>query len=222
MRRQSASVIGPKGAKRLAQVRLERAEVGKAAVLAEVEGKAAERRRRDLGGDVVDHEAADRRVRDAGERHAHQSAERGADPVEGLGADAGGEHRQVEVVLDQVIVGRVGQPVAAAAADEVGTDDAVAARRARGQAGRSRGCCARGRARRRRRARPDRPSRGRQCDDSRGGRCFGRYRRAAPRRAPVVHRHAPPVRMASRRRRIERSRLASSAPKRRRVKGSRV
>ena len=37
-----------------------------------------------------------------------------------------------------------------------------------------------------------------------------------------LHPHAAPVRMASRRRRMVRSRLASSAPKRSRVKGSRV
>ena len=177
--------------------------------------------RRDLGCDVVDHQAADRRVRNAGERHAHQAAEGGPDPIEALGVDAGGEHGQVEVVLKKVIVARVCQPVAAAAADEVGADDTTVLRKHTGE-------------------RVEVAAVARQAMHAEGNRS-GRFAPIAVGDAMVavaadaadalvarlrdersLHPHGSPVRMASRRRRIERSRLASSAPKRRRVKGSRV
>jgi hypothetical protein len=200
-------------------VRLERLEIREKANFPEVDRQATKRLGRNFRRDVVDHQAADRGVRQAGERDAHQATERAADPVETVRTDARRENRQVEVVLENVVVARILEPVAATATGEVGTDHATAG----GQDARER-IEVMAVAREPVHAEDD-LRRGRvapvavgdvvepmPADAADGG--LARFRLA------VFHRAL--VRIESRRSCIVRSRFASSAPKRARANGLRV
>jgi len=66
-------------------------------------------------------------LRHASEHDPDEAAERGADPVDPVDAEPRDQHRHVDGVLRQRVVVGIGEAAAAAAADEVGTDDAIAA-----------------------------------------------------------------------------------------------
>ena len=73
--------------------------------------------------DIVDDQAADRRVRLHRHEHPDQTAHRGPDPVDRVGIEAGDQRRHIGEILGIGIGRTVGQPAAGAAADDIGTDD---------------------------------------------------------------------------------------------------
>ena len=91
--------------------------------LADIGGNALERRVRDYGTRVVQHELLYRRCRLGGERHAHQAAERRAHPVDGVNVEPRDESHHVGDVLRQRVKHRIGQALRFAAACEIGADD---------------------------------------------------------------------------------------------------
>jgi hypothetical protein len=88
--------------------------------------------RLDGRADVVDDEAAQRRVFQRGNTEADQAAHRRADPIDGCRVQARQQRHHVGHVLRDAVVHRVSEPPRSAAANDVGADHAVlSAQRAR-------------------------------------------------------------------------------------------
>ncbi|OIQ85360.1 hypothetical protein GALL_327870 [mine drainage metagenome] len=109
-------------------------DVGEARRLADVAGDACQPGRRDRRAYVVEDQRLHRRIAHAGQRDADQPAHRRADPGHASCAQPRQQRDHVADILWQLVVLRLLQPVGAAAADDVGADDAPASLQRLGEA----------------------------------------------------------------------------------------
>ena len=107
----------------LAHVFFDGFEIVKNRTLPHIGADALERNERNERPGIIDHEPSDRRVRFRRQQHADEAAHRGADPIDGFGAGARNERRHVGKILCVIVIGRIGEPVALATANNVGAED---------------------------------------------------------------------------------------------------
>ncbi len=92
-------------------------------ILTHISADTLERDKRDERPGIVDDEAPDRRIRFRRQQHAYGAAHRRADPIDLFAAGARDKRHHVGKILREVVIGGTGEPVAAAAAGDVGTKD---------------------------------------------------------------------------------------------------
>jgi len=73
--------------------------------------------------DIIDDEPSDRRVRFRRQKHADVAAHRGPDPIDGFGAGARDKRRHVGKILCVIVIDSIGEPVALAAAHNIGAEN---------------------------------------------------------------------------------------------------
>ena len=101
-------------------------------ILTHISADTLERDKRNERPNIVDDEAPDRCIRLRRQQHADDAAHRRADPIDLFAAGARNKRRHVGKILRVVVIDGTGEPVAAAAAGDVGTEDLpVSLKRAR-------------------------------------------------------------------------------------------
>jgi len=119
-------VVGERTERRrhLSNVALQRIQIGEGRRLTDVLCDPLQRRFRNERADIVQHEAANRRMRLGGEHHADQSAHGRSNPVDLLGARACNQRGQIGHIQRIAVVVLVREPIALSAPDHVRTQHA--------------------------------------------------------------------------------------------------